>query len=367
MSEVHFSQVTKRFGGQAGQGGAVAVKGLDLRIEPGTMVTLLGPSGCGKTTTLRMLAGFETPSEGAITIGGADITHVPVNARGIGMVFQSYALFPHLTVRQNVEYGLRSQGVPAAETARRTAEMLETMHLAALAERAPSQLSGGQQQRVALARAVVTRPKVLLFDEPLSNLDAQLRERMRDELRAIQLRFGITSLYVTHDQSEAMAISDRVVVMRNGVIEQDDAPPAIYARPKTEFVARFMGRANILSAPVVRRESGEVGLAIAGETIAAPLSGGDYRPGDRVRCVLRPEHARLEASGAPLTVRRVVYQGSHVEYLVVIDGQDCTVLDNLYHRNGIAAVGETIHVSLAGAPLWIIGPASDEAQADKAA
>lgn len=164
-----------------------------------------------------------------------------------------------------------------------------------------------------------------------------------------------------------MAISDRVVVMRNGVIEQDDAPPAIYARPKTEFVARFMGRANILSAPVIRREGNEVGLLIAGETVAAPLGAGDHRPGDTVRCVLRPEHARVDEGGAPLTVRRVVYQGSYVEYLVDIDGQEFTVLDNLYHRNGIAAVGETVHVSLAGAPLWVIGPAAAEAQANEAA
>ena len=216
MSKVIFSNITKRFPGVAG---ATAVDKLNLTIEEGTLVTLLGPSGCGKTTTLRMLAGFETPSDGTITIGGRDVTNVPVNARNVGMVFQSYALFPHMTVRENVEYGVRLLNLPKAEMKDRVNNILETMALAQYADRSPSRLSGGQQQRVALARAVVTQPKVLLFDEPLSNLDAQLRERMRDELRAIQLRLGITSLYVTHDQSEAMAISDRVVVMRNGVIE----------------------------------------------------------------------------------------------------------------------------------------------------
>jgi ABC-type Fe3+/spermidine/putrescine transport system ATPase subunit len=221
--------------------------------------------------------------------------------------------------------------------------------------------------RVALARAVVTRPKVRLFDEPLSNLDAQLRERMRDELRAIQLKFGITSLYVTHDQSEAMAISDRVVVMRNGMIEQDDAPPVIYARPKTEFVARFMGCANILSAPVVRREGNEVGPAIAGETVAAPLGGGDYHPGDTVRCVLRPEHARLDASGSRSRSGASSIRAATSNISSISTGRNAPSWTISITGAASWPWAERSTSRSRGAPLWIIGPASDEAQSDKAA
>ncbi|MBZ7926044.1 ABC transporter ATP-binding protein [Ensifer adhaerens] len=353
MSKVIFSNITKRFPGVAG---ATAVDRLNLTIEEGTLVTLLGPSGCGKTTTLRMLAGFETPSDGTITIGGRDVTNVPVNARNVGMVFQSYALFPHMSVRENVEYGVRLLNLPRNEMRDRVDSTLETMALAQYADRSPSRLSGGQQQRVALARAVVTQPKVLLFDEPLSNLDAQLRERMRDELRSIQLRLGITSLYVTHDQSEAMAISDRVVVMRNGIIEQDDTPLNVYARPGTGFVAEFMGKANILTGKVETIEQSGIRVRIT-PTVALTLPYGDhaYRQGDEVRCVVRPEHIRVDPEGTvEAKVRRVVFQGAHVEYLTDLDGQDCVFLDNDYHRTGVAEAGQTLRLSIDSRPVWIL-------------
>ncbi|WP_333815569.1 ABC transporter ATP-binding protein [Tabrizicola sp.] len=355
MSKVVFSNIVKQFPAVGGAPGGLAVNNLDLTIEEGQLVTLLGPSGCGKTTTLRMLAGFETPSAGSITIGGRDVTHLPVNARNVGMVFQSYALFPHMTVRQNVEYGVKLLNLPRREMDERVSEILETMALAQYADRAPSRLSGGQQQRVALARAVVTRPKVLLFDEPLSNLDAQLRERMRDELRAIQLRLGITSLYVTHDQSEAMAISDRVVVMRNGVIEQDDTPRNVYSRPGTAFVAEFMGKANILEGKVesVNDQGARVRIAEASFDLAPgpqPL-----RAGQAVRCVVRPEYLHLDPAGQlEAKVRRVVFQGGHVEYLAEIGGQECTITDARYIHSGIAEAGQSLRVAMDTRPVWIL-------------
>ena len=206
----------------------VAVDHINLEIKDGEMVTLLGPSGCGKTTTLRMISGFEYPTSGNVFIGDRDVAKIPPNKRGISMVFQSYALFPHLNIWENIAYGLRVAKIPQDEIIRRTNDVVELMQLKGMEKRFPNQLSGGQQQRVALARAVVIEPSVLLFDEPLSNLDAKLRESMRDELRALQQRLGITSLYVTHDQSEAMAISDKVVIMKDGVICQQGTPQEIY-------------------------------------------------------------------------------------------------------------------------------------------
>jgi iron(III) transport system ATP-binding protein len=365
MSKVIFSNITKRFPGVAG---ATAVDRLSLTIEEGTLVTLLGPSGCGKTTTLRMLAGFETPSDGTITIGGRDVTNVPVNARNVGMVFQSYALFPHMTVRENVEYGVRLLDITRHQMKDRVDAILETMALAQYADRSPARLSGGQQQRVALARAVVTQPKVLLFDEPLSNLDAQLRERMRDELRAIQLRLGITSLYVTHDQSEAMAISDRVVVMRGGVIEQDDSPLNVYSRPGTGFVAEFMGKANILAGKVETVDETTVRVRIA-STVAFTLPRGNrtFKPGEPVRCVVRPEHIRVDTQGTmEAKVRRVVFQGAYVEYLTDLEGQECVFLDTDYYKTGVAEVDQVLHLSIDNRPVWIL-PENEATAMGKAA
>ena len=353
MSSVVFKQVNKVFPGADGHPGSHAVKNLNLSIAPGSLVTLLGPSGCGKTTTLRMLAGFETPTDGQIVMEGHDITTTPVNRRGIGMVFQSYALFPHMSVRENVAFGLKVLKLPRDEMDRRIAEILDLMQLSPYSDRAPAQLSGGQQQRVALARAVVIAPKVLLFDEPLSNLDAQLRERMRDELRMLQTRLGITSLYVTHDQSEAMAISDRVVVMRNGVIEQDGSPTDIYARPRTAFVAEFMGKANILKARILRVEGKQARARIAGGDIVLPLEDMSPAPGDEIDCVIRPEQITLSADGAlTAEIQRVVFQGGYAEYLVNLDGQRCSIVDYRQHSHGVWAVGEMLRFSFADAKPW---------------
>ena len=238
----------------------VAVDHINLNIQDGEMVTLLGPSGCGKTTTLRMISGFEYPTSGSVFIGERDVAKIPPNKRGISMVFQSYALFPHLNIWENVAYGLKVAKVSQDEVVRRTNAVMELMQLTGMERRFPNQLSGGQQQRVALARAVVIEPSVLLFDEPLSNLDAKLRESMRDELRALQKRLGITSLYVTHDQSEAMAISDRVVIMKDGVICQQGTPTEIYEQPNSRFVANFIGKANFIDG-TFRGMDGENALA----------------------------------------------------------------------------------------------------------
>ena len=245
----------------------VAVDHINLEIKDGEMVTLLGPSGCGKTTTLRMISGFEYPTSGNVFIGDRDVAKIPPNKRGISMVFQSYALFPHLNIWENIAYGLRVAKIPQDEIIRRTNDVVELMQLKGMEKRFPNQLSGGQQQRVALARAVVIEPSVLLFDEPLSNLDAKLRESMRDELRALQQRLGITSLYVTHDQSEAMAISDRIAVMNQGAIEQLDSPTEIYDNPHSRFVAGFIGEMNFLD------EGGAV-LAVRPEDIALRSASG---------------------------------------------------------------------------------------------
>ncbi|MFD2239285.1 ABC transporter ATP-binding protein [Aureimonas populi] len=351
MTSVVLEGVNKIYPGPDGRPAFHAVKDLDLTIEPGTLVTLLGPSGCGKTTTLRMLAGFEVPSTGRILIDGRDVTSTPVNRRGIGMVFQSYALFPHMSVRDNVAFGLKVMGTPGGEAGRKVDRILALMHLAPYADRAPAQLSGGQQQRVALARAVVTEPRVLLFDEPLSNLDAQLRERMRDELRTIQQRLGITSLYVTHDQSEAMAISDRVVVMREGIVEQDDAPGAIYARPRSDFVARFMGKANLLPGRVESVRDGMLEASVAGVRISMPDGGLGLAPGDALDCMVRPEQIAIE-KGGPIaaTIERVVYQGAYAEYSLDIGGKACTVVD--WRHGRLFEAGEILHLSLNGASPW---------------
>ncbi len=282
MSGLQLVDVTKTFGD------FVAVEGFDLEVKQGEFITLLGPSGCGKTTTLRLIAGFLLPDKGQVLINGRVMNDIPPARRNTGMCFQSYALFPHMTVYENVRFGLRMRKVPAADQKTRIRNVLEMVGLEGLGSRKPSELSGGQQQRVALARAIVIEPDVLLFDEPLSNLDAKLREFVRVEIRNLQKRLGITSIYVTHDQAEALVISDRVVVMNKGRIEQVGDPFSVYCRPRTSFVAGFIGLANIFHGRVVGsdgdryRVQGEFGeLALHSDR---PLAGEDvvfsFRPED---------------------------------------------------------------------------------------
>jgi iron(III) transport system ATP-binding protein len=291
-SNVTLIHLTKKFRSLDGSGQIVAVNDVNLEIQAGELVTILGPSGCGKTTTLRMIAGFEYPTSGSILIGGRDVAMIPPNKRGLSMVFQSYALFPHLSIYENVAYGLRVQKLPAQKIRERTERALELMQLTTMARRFPSQVSGGQQQRIALARAIVIEPSVLLFDEPLSNLDAKLREYMRDELRKLQKRLGITSLYVTHDQSEAMAISDRIVIMKDGCIQQVGTPREIYAYPHSKFVADFMGKANFINVNVLGMEGETVGL------------GGREGAGSSEISAAAERAARIEIEGRQFVVPR---------------------------------------------------------------
>jgi putative spermidine/putrescine transport system ATP-binding protein len=269
----------------------VVVRDFNLDVGRGEFVSFLGPSGCGKTTVLRMVAGFEEPTAGTISIGGKDVTNLRPNQRNIGMVFQAYALFPNLTVAQNIAFGLKVAGMARAETDKRVAEMLELIKLPQFGDRYPYQLSGGQQQRVALARALAPKPRVLLLDEPLSALDAKVRVSLRDEIRSIQKELGITTIFVTHDQEEALSISDRIVVMSQGRMEQVGAPFEIYNFPKTRFVASFVGTLNVLDATVKNPSTGEI--AIDGQDVVAARGIAATKPGDKLSVALRPESALL--------------------------------------------------------------------------
>jgi putative spermidine/putrescine transport system ATP-binding protein len=266
---------------------STAVENFNLEVERGEFVSFLGPSGCGKTTTLRMIAGFETPTSGNIRINGVDVTRTPPNKRHVGMVFQSYALFPNMTVAANIGFGLKVAGEAVSDIKERVAEMLRIVHLSEFGSRYPYQMSGGQQQRVALARALAIQPQVLLLDEPLSALDAKIRVSLRNEIRAIQRQLGITTIYVTHDQEEALSLSDRVVVMSSGRMEQVGAPFEIYNFPATRFVASFVGTLNVLSADVT--DPAGAGLRVDGQDIRAAKPLADIPAGKTVTVALRPE------------------------------------------------------------------------------
>ncbi|WP_138470438.1 ABC transporter ATP-binding protein [Poseidonocella sp. HB161398] len=308
---VEFRNVAKSFGA------FTAIPDLSLKIAPGELVTLLGPSGCGKTTTLRMLAGLESPSAGKILIGGREVTRLPADRRDVSMVFQSYALFPHMTVAQNVAYGLEAGGLKPAEARERAEAALSLVGLSGLGPRLPAELSGGQQQRVAVARALVLEPQVLLLDEPLSNLDARLRRRVRSEIRELQQRLGFTAVYVTHDQEEALAVSDRIVVMKEGRVAQMGSPRELYDAPASAFIADFIGEANVVEGRILAVENGTAEVELGGQRLPLPSRG--LTPG-RVRLSLRANAARLCAEGAGMagTVASSAYLGDHVEY--EIDG-----------------------------------------------
>ncbi len=294
-------------------GGHMAVDALSLDVAEGEFISLLGPSGCGKTTTLQMIAGFIDPTGGAIRLQGRDLVRVRPAKRGLGIVFQSYALFPHMTAAENVAFGLDMQNVPKAERAQRVRDALALVGLSALADRFPKRMSGGQQQRVALARALVIRPRILLLDEPLSNLDAKLREEMQLELRQIQRTIGTTTVLVTHDQHEAMALSDRIVVMNAGRVEQIGRPQEVYERPATAFVAAFLGKTNVLEAQV-ETGAGAPEAVIAGLRCLCPPH---LAAGGRVAVSVRPEKIAFADAGLPCTVRSRVFQGTH--WLLVAD------------------------------------------------
>ncbi|HEX3993735.1 MAG TPA: ABC transporter ATP-binding protein, partial [Acetobacteraceae bacterium] len=283
--------------------GVTALDNVSINVQPGSFTVLLGPSGCGKTTCLRIIAGLETASSGTVEIGGRDVTNLPPAGRGVAMVFQSYALFPHLTVAENIVFGLKARRVPPAERARRLDRVVEILGVGALLQRKPAQLSGGQQQRVALGRAIVAEAPVCLMDEPLSNLDAQLRADMRREILALQRRLGITMLYVTHDQTEAMSMADQIVLLRDGHIEQDAPPEELYQSPATTFAASFIGTPPMNLFPLERRGAdlvlrGTDGPVLAG-ALADPAIGG-----------IRPEHLRLAETGIQAVVRDTEYLGA---------------------------------------------------------
>ena len=346
---VEFRDVVKRYGT------ATAVAGVSFTVEAGTLVTLLGPSGCGKTTTLRMIAGLELPSAGRILIAGRDVTNLSATQRDVSMVFQSYALFPHMSVLDNVCYGLRRSGLGRKEAADRARDGLAQVGLTGFEERQPSELSGGQQQRVAVARALVLEPAVLLFDEPLSNLDARLRRRMREEIRELQQRLGLTVVYVTHDQQEAMAVSDRIIVMNAGRIEQQGKPRELYEQPATPFLARFMGEScpargvvRRLDPTHVRVRLGDIEIDVV-DSVAAE--------GDATIAV-RPEAITVEPApgrdgSLAGTIAKASYLGSHMEYSIdTVAGPLFATCPRVERPLG---VGTAVALSLAARGVIVVG------------
>ncbi len=309
-------------------GSVRAVNGVSLYIEPGELFFLLGPSGCGKTTLLRAVAGFHQPEAGTIRIGGREVTHLPPHARNTGMVFQSYALWPHLTIAENVAFGLEMRRVPKAARRLRVAEALARVHLADRAHAKPNLLSGGQQQRLALGRALVIEPQCLLLDEPLSNLDAKLRLEMRSEIRRICKQAGLTAIYVTHDQKEALSIADRLAVMRDGLVEQIGTPAQVYRQPANRFVAGFMGEGNFCEGRIVACEAGALRIETDLGTLVAAVPAPPPAVGTAVTLCIRPEALRLDASPAAapnrLTgrCRQTVYQGEVAQHVVAVDGRE---------------------------------------------
>jgi spermidine/putrescine transport system ATP-binding protein len=334
--EIQLQELVKQFGD------VVAVDGIDIDMPPGEFFTLLGPSGCGKTTTLRMIAGFERPTSGKILLDGVDVAQTPPHRRNVNTVFQSYALFPHLDVAGNVAFGLKYQRCTKEESRKRVGEALDLVQLGGFERRKPTQLSGGQQQRVALARALVLRPRVLLLDEPLGALDARLRKNLQVELKALQGELGITFVFVTHDQEEALTMSDRVAVMNGGRVEQAGSPRQVYEEPQTVFVADFLGVSNLLSAEAVAGRPGECTLRV-GERMLRAGQGDTGARGD-VKAMIRPERIAVEPHSAegdnrlPGLVERAVFLGNSFELHVRVLGGD--VLKTMLANDGAAAAHE---------------------------
>ncbi len=337
-NQVIIKDAVKRYGD------FTALNGVSLDIHEGEFFTLLGPSGCGKTTLLRMIAGFNSIEGGDFYFGDKRINDVPAHKRDIGMVFQNYAIFPHLTVRENVAYGLKARKVPAKDIAPRVNEALELVQISHLADRKPNELSGGQQQRVALARAFVIEPSVLLMDEPLSNLDAKLRVQMRSVIKKLQRRLGITTIYVTHDQEEALAISDRIAVMKDGHIMQIGTPNEIYAKPQNPFVAGFIGVSNFLDCEVSAPAGGNAAVSIKNElNITVPVSRAYTGKG---KISARPEQLFFSAEGMPGTVLFSTFLGDFIEYEVELDdGQSLIVNEYTKDTSAVHSDGEKVHLS----------------------
>ncbi len=331
-----------------------AVKDTSLNIKPGTFVTLLGPSGCGKTTTLRMIAGFESPDEGEIFLGEEAINALPPNKRDTAMVFQSYALLPHYNVFDNVAYGLKIRKVPKKEIEERVFGILKLVEMDGMESRMTNQLSGGQQQRVALARALVMEPGVLLFDEPLSNLDAKLRVTMRTEIRKIQQKVGITAIYVTHDQSEAMSISDEIIIMSKGKVEQIGSPREIYYKPKNKFIADFIGEANFLDAEVKSSSEEKALISVCGHEMTVNNYIGATE-GNSVSLVLRPENLKLSDSGV-LKGKVVLstFMGSYQYYQVDVEGKIVQITDYNPLNRKTYEVGDTSYLDFDPSGVYIL-------------
>lgn len=330
-----------------------AVDDVSLTIEPGEFITLLGPSGCGKTTTLRIIAGFERPTAGDIFLGDERINQMSPDKRDTAMVFQSYALFPNYNVWDNIAYGLKLKKLSGQEIQGKLEGILKLVGLTGLEKRAINQLSGGQQQRVALARALVMEPGVLLFDEPLSNLDAQLRVQMRTEIRKIQKKLGITAIYVTHDQSEAMSMSDRIVVMKNGRIIQAGSPKEVYYHPRDLFVASFLGTANFLKGEIRRREGDHIDVCLNGEIVPDVEYGGEGKPGDPCTLVIRPEACHIAEQGLiPVELTLSTFMGSYQYYEAKCGDDTVMVHENNPKNKKEYQAGENRYLNLDIADIY---------------